>query len=93
MLLNGDDATVEVAWGQRLQKGVYRLEIYLLGNSNEVIESRVTIIESNLSPPSNVSELNNATSGTSSGKGTPGFSAVALISELVAISFILRKRS
>lgn len=93
VLLNGDDTTVEVAWGQRLQKGVYRLEIDLLGNSNEVIESRETVIESHLSSPSNMSKLNNSTSGTSSGKGTPDFSAVTLISELIAISFFIRKQS
>ena len=95
VLLNGDDETVEVAWKQRLQKGVYRLEIELLGNSGEVIEHRETIIESNLSPYSNVSAVNNSTSGTetSSGKRIPDFSAAALISGLAAISFILRKQS
>jgi hypothetical protein len=95
VLLNGDDETVEVAWKQRLPKGVYRLEIELLGNSGEVIEHRETIIESNLSPSSNVSAVNNSTSGTgaSSGKRVPGFSAAALISELAVISFILRKQS
>lgn len=95
VLLNGDDETVEVAWKQRLQKGVYRLEIELLGNSGEVIEHRETIIESNLSPYSNVSTVNNSTSGTetSSGKRIPDFSAAALISGLAAIYFILRKQS
>ena len=95
VLLNGDDETVEVAWKQRLQKGVYRLEIELLGNSGEVIEHRETIIESNLSPYSNVSAVNNSTSGTetSSGKRIPDFSAAALISGLAAISFVLRKQS
>ena len=95
VLLNGDDETVEVAWKQRLQKGVYRLEIELLGNDGEVIEHRETIIESDLSPYSNVSAVNNSTSGTeaSSGKRIPDFSAAALISGLVAISFILRKQS
>jgi hypothetical protein len=95
VLLNGDDETVEVAWKQRLPKGVYRLEIELLGNSGEVIEHRETIIESNLSPSSNVSAVNNSTSGTgaSSGKRVPGFSATAFISGLAVISFILRKQS
>ena len=64
VLLNGDDETVEVVWKQRLQKGVYKLEIELLGNSGEVLEHRETIIESNLSPYSNVSAVNNSTSGT-----------------------------
>ena len=75
VLLNGDDETAEVAWKQRLQKGVYRLEIELLGNSGEVLEHRETIIESNLSPYSNVSVVNNSTAGTetSSGKRIPIF--------------------
>ena len=93
VLMNGDDETVEVAWKQRLQTGIYRLEIELLGNSGEVIEHRETIIESKLSPYSNESAANNSTSGTSSGKGTPGFSAAALVSGLAVISLILRKKS
>lgn len=94
VLMDGDDETVEVAWKQRLQTGIYRLEIELLGNSGEVVEHRETVIESNLSPYSNVSGSNNSTSGnnSSSGKKTSGFSAVALISGLAAISFVLRKR-
>lgn len=64
VLMNGDDETVEVAWKQRLQKGVYRLEIELLGNTGEVIEHRETIIESDLSPYSNMSAAANSTSGT-----------------------------
>jgi hypothetical protein len=95
VLLDGDDETVEVAWKQRLQEGVYRLEIELLGNSGEVIEHRETVIESNLSPYSNASAVNNSTSETaaSSGQKTPGFSAAVLISWLAAISFILRKQN
>jgi hypothetical protein len=95
VLLEGDDETVEVAWKQRLQEGVYRLEIELLGNSGEVIEHRETVIESNLSPYSNASAVNNSTSGTaaSGGQKTPGFSVAVLISGLVAISFILRKQN
>ena len=42
VLLNNDDETVEVAWSQRLSKGVYRLEIELLGNDGDVIERRET---------------------------------------------------
>jgi hypothetical protein len=95
VLLEGDDETVEVAWEQRLQNGVYRLEIELLGNSDEVIEHRETVIESNLSPYSNASTVNNSTSGkaTSSGKKIPDFSAAALILGLAAVTFILRKKS
>ncbi|MDQ1254964.1 MAG: hypothetical protein QG646_4236 [Euryarchaeota archaeon] len=94
VLMNGDDETVEVAWKQRLQTGVYKLEIELLGNSGQVIEHRETIIESNLSPYSNLSAANNSTSETnaSSGKSTPGFSTVSLISGLIAISVVLRKK-
>jgi hypothetical protein len=95
VLLNGDDETIEVAWKQRLPKGIYKLEIELLGNSNEVIEHRETIIESDISPRSYVNAENNSTSGTeaSNRKKIPAFSAVALISGLVAISLFLRKRS
>jgi hypothetical protein len=94
VLMNGDDETVEVAWKQRLQKGIYRLKIELLGNSGEVIEHRETIIESDLSPYSNVSAANNSTSGSnsSSEKRSPGFSAAVLISGLAVISFVLRRK-
>jgi hypothetical protein len=50
VLLNNDDETAEVAWKERLTKGVYRLEIELIGNDGDVIERRETIIESDLSP-------------------------------------------
>ena len=94
VMLDGDDETIEVVWKQRLQKGVYRLEIELLGNSDEVIEHRETVIESNLSPYSNASAVNNSASGTapSSGKKTPDFSAAVLIAGLAAVTFILRKQ-
>jgi hypothetical protein len=94
VLLNGDDETVEVAWKERLQKGIYRLEIDLLGNDGEVIEHRETIIESDLSSYSNVSTVNNSTSGTEISKENtiPDFSATALISGFVAIFLILRKK-
>jgi hypothetical protein len=95
VLLNNDDETVEVAWNQRLSKGVYRLEIELLGNDGDVIERRETVIESDLTQASNLSSVNNSTSGTaaSSGKETPGFSALALISGLAAVFILLRKQS
>jgi hypothetical protein len=95
VLLNNDDETIEVAWSHRLTKGVYRLEIELLGNDGDVIEQRETILESDLSQASNVSTVNNSTSGTeaSSGKRIPGFSAAASISGLAAIFIYLRKQS
>jgi len=95
VLLNNDDETVEVAWSQRLPKGVYRLEIELLGNDGDVIERRETVLESDLSQPSNLSSVDNSTSETeaSGGNGTPGFSALALISGLAAVSILLRKQS
>jgi hypothetical protein len=94
VLLEGDDETVEVAWNQRLEKGLYKLEIELLGNNGEVIEQRETVIESNLSPYSNANATNNSSSTTnaSDGKRSPGFSAAVLISGLAAISYILRKQ-
>jgi hypothetical protein len=95
ILMDGDDETVEVAWKQRLQKGIYRLEIELIGNNGEIVEHRETVIESNLSPDSNANTKNNSTSGTatSGGKKTPDFSAAALISGLVAVTFIMREKS
>ena len=96
VLLNDDDETVEVAWNQRLSKGVYRLEIELLGNDGDIIERRETIIESNLSPASNVSSVNDSGNGTvtpgeDGENGIPGFSLVAGITGLAAVSSFLRK--
>jgi len=96
VLLNNDDETVEVAWGQRLSGGVYRLEIKLLGNDGDVIERRETIIESDLSPASNVSSVNDTDNGTvtpgeNGENGVPGFPLVAGITELIAVSILLRK--
>lgn len=95
VLLDADDETVEVAWSQRLPKGVYRLEIELLGNDGNVIERRETVLESDLSQASNLSSVDNSTSETeaSGENGTPGFSVLALISGLVAVSILLRKQS
>lgn len=96
VLLNDDDETVEVAWNQRLSKGVYRLEIELLGNDGDIIERRENIIESNLSPASNVSSVNDSGNGTvtpgeDGENGIPGFSLVAGITGLAAVSSFLRK--
>ncbi|MGA9188942.1 MAG: hypothetical protein WB014_10400, partial [Methanosarcina sp.] len=98
VLLNNDDETVEVAWSQRLPKGVYRLEIGLFGNDGDIIERRETIIESDLSKASNMSAINSsnneAVNQSKKGeKGVPGFSLVAGITGLVALSIFLRKKS
>lgn len=95
MLLNNDDETVEVAWSQRLPKGVYRLEIGLFGNDGDTIERRETIIESDLSP-SNTSVINSSNNravnqSEKGGKDVPGFSLVAGITGLVTLAIFLRK--
>lgn len=96
VLLNNDDETVEVAWSQRLPKGVYRLEIGLFGNDGDIIERRETIIESDLSQASNMSAINSSNNGAvnqskKGEKGVPGFSLVAGITGLVVLSIFLRK--
>lgn len=95
VLLNNDDETVEVAWSQRLPKGVYRLEIELFGNDGDTIERRETIIESDLSQVSNMSAINSSNKAVNEsekgGKNVPGFSLVAGITGLVALAIFLRK--
>ncbi|MCO5381457.1 MAG: hypothetical protein NHB15_04565 [Methanosarcina barkeri] len=95
VLLNNDDETVEVAWSQRLPKGVYRLEIELFGNDGDTIERRETIIESDLSQVSNMSAINSSNKAVNEsekgGKDVPGFSLVAGITGLVALAIFLRK--
>ncbi|AYK14086.1 MAG: hypothetical protein ACOX7X_02450 [Methanosarcina flavescens] len=96
VLLNNDDETVEVAWNKRLPEGVYRLEIELLGNDGDIIERRETIIESDLSTVSNVSQINNTdnrtvTPGENDKDGIPGFPSVAGIIGLILVSVFLRK--
>ncbi len=95
VLLNNDDETVEVAWGQRLPEGIYRLEIELFGNDGDLVERRETIFESDLSQVSNINSVNNSTSKTeaSSKEGIPGFSTVAWISGFIAVFSLLRKQS
>ncbi|MCQ1536317.1 hypothetical protein FTO70_11630 [Methanosarcina sp. KYL-1] len=99
VLLNDDDETVEVAWNQRLPKGVYRLEIELFGNDGDVIERRETIIESDLSSDSYVNgEAQGAANesqspGGENGGGIPGFSIGAGLAGLAAVSVFLGKRS
>lgn len=95
VLLNDDDETVEVAWIQRLTKGIYKLEIELLGNNGDIIERRETIIESDLSPGSNTSAINNSGNGTTSEEednGIPGFSLIAGIAGIAFIAVFLRKK-
>jgi len=96
VLLNNDDETVEVAWSQRLSEGVYRLEIELLGNNGDIIERRETIIQSDLSPAPNVSQVNDSDNGTvtpgeNDENGVPGFPSVAGITGLIVVSVFLRK--
>ncbi len=96
VLLNNDDETVEVAWSQRLPEGVYRLEIELLGNDGDTIDRRETVIESDLSPASNVSSANDSDNGTAipgenNKYGVPGFPSIAGITGLIAVSVFLRK--
>ncbi|MGB9940615.1 hypothetical protein [Methanosarcina sp.] len=96
VLLNNDDETVEVAWSQRLSEGVYRLEIELLGNDGDIIERRETIIQSDLSPVSNVSQVNDSDNGTvtpdeNDEDGVPGFPSVAGITGLIVVSVFLRR--
>ncbi len=94
VLLNDDDETVEVAWKERLTEGIYRLEIELIGNNEDVIERRETIIESDL-PVSYTSEASpgtgNATSGENNGNGIPGFSIASGIAGF-AVAFSLFKK-
>ena len=96
VLLNNEDETIEVAWNERLPEGVYRLEIELLGNDGDIIERRETIIESDLSAVSNVSQINDTdngavTPGENDEDGIPGFSSVAGIIGLILVSVFLRK--
>jgi len=103
VLLTDDDETVEVAWKERLPRGVYRLEIELTGKDGDVIERRETIIESDLSPYSyvNGAETNDSDSeGAGDGAaeeddagGIPGFSAVAVMAVLGVFAVLFRKRS
>ncbi|MFI5384219.1 MAG: DUF3160 domain-containing protein, partial [Methanosarcina thermophila] len=94
--VNNEDETIEVAWNERLPEGVYRLEIELLGNDGDIIERRETIIESDLSAVSNVSQINDTdngavTPGENDEDGIPGFSSVAGIIGLILVSVFLRK--
>lgn len=103
VLLTGDDETVEVAWKQRLPRGVYRLEIELTGNDGDVIERRETIVESDLSSYSYVNGANGADAAEAGagaedtedvgGEGTPGFSSAAGLALLGIVSVLFRKRN
>ena len=101
VLLTDDDETVEVAWKERLPRGVYRLEIELTGNDGDVIERRETIIESDLSPYSYVNGAEANDSGSAEGDGTaeedgggiPGFSATAVLAVLGVSAVLFRKRN
>lgn len=103
VLLADDDETVEVAWKERLPRGVYRLEIELTGKDGDVIERRETIIESDLSSYSyvdgaegNASDSEGTGDGAAEedgGGGLPGFSAAAVLAVLGVSAVLFRKRS
>lgn len=103
VLLADDDETVEVAWKERLPRGVYRLEIELTGNDGDVIERRETIIESDLSPYSYVNgaaandsaseEAGDGAAEEDNAGGIPGFSAAAALAVLGVFAVLFRKRS
>jgi hypothetical protein len=96
VLLNNDDETIEVSWKQRLSKGIYRLEIELMGNDGDVIERRETVIESDLSPALNVSPVKDTDNGTvtpgeNGENDVPGFISVVGITGLITVSIFLRR--
>jgi len=103
VLLTDDDETVEVAWKERLPKGIYRLEIEITGNDGNVIERRETIIESDLSSysylngaegnDSGSAEAGNGTAEKDGAGGIPGFSAASVLAVLGVSTVLFRKRS
>ena len=74
-----------------LQRGVYLLEIDLLGNNGELIERRETIIESSLSPEANITLGNNSSNSTedkTNENNIPGFSSVMGLTGLVGVIMV-----
>lgn len=95
VLLTDDDETVEVAWKERLTKGVYRLEIELIGNDGDIIERRETIIESDLSPMNEsetVPDTGNETSGEDDGNVITGSSIIAGTAGIAMVFAFFKRR-
>ncbi len=103
VLLTDDDETVEVAWKERLPRGIYRLKIELTGKDGDLIERRETIIESDLSSysylngaegnDSGSAEAGNGATEEDGAGGIPGFSAAAVLAVLGISTVLFRKRS
>ncbi|TGC09697.1 hypothetical protein [Methanolobus halotolerans] len=89
VLLSGDDETVENIWEQRLNKGVYRLIIEVIGNDGDILAVRETIIEAEA--PRNVT--NTSTDTDDSSNATPGFPGTHSIIILISAVLIIRLNS
>ncbi|WP_406658233.1 hypothetical protein V7O62_06715 [Methanolobus sp. ZRKC2] len=89
ILLSGDDETVEAIWGERLDEGIYKLLIEVIGNDGDTLDVTETIIEAEA--PVNVTNATNETSDSTN--ETPGFQGIYLIITLVAAIFIIRLNS
>ncbi|NYT01610.1 MAG: hypothetical protein GKC10_02480 [Methanosarcinales archaeon] len=45
VLLVDDDETVEISWNETLDPGIYRLQVLLMGNNDDLLDMRETVIE------------------------------------------------
>lgn len=91
-LLTEDDETAEAIWGQTLPVGIYRLIIDVIGNDDDILDSKETIID--VEETTTISNNDTATgaNGEQDADAIPGFLIVQTLAILLITTFFLLKR-
>ena len=86
VLLNGDDETVEAIWKKRLPEGIYKLTIEVIGNDDDILDVRETIIEAEAVTSAPTSIIDNSENN----KESPGFPGIHVLFTIIAAIFVIR---
>lgn len=87
ILLAGDDETVEIAWNETLDPGIYYLSTKLLGNDGYLIDVEENVIEAKIPPRPRVAEA-----PVDEGSSTSMILAAILIILIAASGLVLFRR-
>jgi len=85
VLLVDDDETVEISWNETLDPGIYHLKVLLIGNNDDLLDMRETVIEAEeIVRPEPVEEPQNS---------SPMPAGAAVLALLLVVIFKSRRRS
>ncbi|MEA1985296.1 MAG: hypothetical protein U9N13_06555 [Euryarchaeota archaeon] len=91
-LLTDDDETAEAIWDQTLPAGKYRLIIDVIGNDDDILDSKETIIDVEETTAGSDNDTATGTNGEEDADAMPGFLIVQTLSVLLISAFLLLRR-